>query len=152
MLTMPACQRIGAPGVAADEQAGPEHDHGLRIGGELGRRGLPAFGIAAVVLGVELQRVAEQLAADVLEGDFDAALLVQTERGVGTGQHPIGADLDRRALGDADHAEIVGHGTDRGGRGGMRHGQQRDRCRYLDQSKAELFEDLLNSPSCLLQA
>ena len=97
--TIPACQRIGAPGVAARGAGGTEHDHCLGIGGELRRRGLAAFGVAAIVLGIQLQGMADQLAADVLEGDLDAALLVEAERCVGTGQHPVGADLDGAPLG-----------------------------------------------------
>ena len=68
---------------------GTEHDHGLRIGGELGCRGLAAFRVAAVILGVQLQRVVEHLAAEFLERDLDATLFVETERGVGARQHPI---------------------------------------------------------------
>ena len=60
----------------------------------------PPSALQLIVLGVELQRMAEQLAADILEGDLDAALFVETQRRVGAGQHPIAADLDRRALGD----------------------------------------------------
>ena len=96
--------------------------------------------------------MAEQLAADVLEGDLDAALLVQAERGVGARQHPVGADLDRRALGDADHAEIVGHGTDRGGRGGMCHASSATAADSLISPELNSLRIVLNSPSCLLQA
>jgi len=48
-----------------------------------------------------------------------AALLVDAERRIGSGHYPIGANLDRRALGDHEHADIIGDGTLclRGGRG-----------------------------------
>ena len=62
-----------------------KHDHGLRIGRQLGSRSLAAFGIAAIVLRIQLQRVAEKLASHVLERNLNAAFLVKAEGGVGTG-------------------------------------------------------------------
>ena len=87
---------------------GADHDHHVRCGRELGRRRLAALGVALVVFGVELDRMAEQRAAEIGDGNLGAALLVEAERRVGTGQHPIAADHDRRALGHADHADRVG--------------------------------------------
>ncbi len=83
ILVRPAFHRIGAPVVAALEQAGPENRDDVRKRGELGRRGLAAFGVAAVVLDDELDRMAGDLVADVVECDFDAALRIESERRVG---------------------------------------------------------------------
>ena len=101
---LPENRRAGRRGAGA---GGSQHDHRVGVRGQLRRRGLAAFGVAAVILGVQLDGVADQRAALILDGDFDAALLVDAERRIGAGHHPIGADLDRGALGDRDHAEVI---------------------------------------------
>ena len=98
---------------------GPKNDGGIGIGGELRRRGLSAFGVAAVVLHAQLDGMADQRSALVFNGDLHSALFIDAERRIGARHDPIGANLDRRALGDHKHADIIGEGTLclRGGRG-----------------------------------
>ena len=76
---------------------------------KLGRRGLAALGVALIVLDGELDRVPEQLVADVPEGEFSAALGIDAHSGVGAGHHPVAANLDRGALRDAHDTQRVGH-------------------------------------------
>src|SRR5262249_48412151 len=83
--TIPCCQRIGGPGVAAGGTAGSRPEHGWGVAGELGRRCLATFGVAAIILRIQLQRMAEKLATHVLERDLNAALFVETQGGVGAG-------------------------------------------------------------------
>jgi hypothetical protein len=64
--------------------SGSEHDHRLRVRGELGPDRLSAFGVARIVLGVELQRVVQELAAALLEGDLDGPFLIEPGCRIGT--------------------------------------------------------------------
>ena len=49
---------------------------------ELGRCGLPTFGTAAIILAVKLDVVAQDLAANIIHGEFGAVLGIQTQRRV----------------------------------------------------------------------
>jgi hypothetical protein len=55
--------------------------------------------------------VAGDLVAPVVEGDLDGPFLVEAERRVGARKRPVSADEDRRALGNLDHTDIIGHRT-----------------------------------------
>src|SRR6185312_12540070 len=68
----------------------------------------------------------------IFDGDLDAALLVDAERRISAGHHPIAAELDRGALGNHQHADIISDGTlalrSRGG--GAKRGQRRAERRH----------------------
>ena len=111
MLTIPAFHRIGAPGVAELEQSGPSTATTSGIEASLVAADLAALGVALAVLGDELDRMADELVADLVEGDLHGALLVEAERRVGAAQRPVAADHDRRALRDLDDPDVVGDGA-----------------------------------------
>ncbi len=111
---LPQDRRTRGRGAGA---CGSDHDDGVRVGCEFGRRSLAALGVAAVVLGAELDRMAGNHAAVVLECDLDRPHLIGAERGVRPRDHVVAADLDRRPLRDRDDADVVGHRADRRGLG-----------------------------------
>ncbi len=100
------CARSGSAGAVGADGG----DDG-RVGGELGGRRLPAFRVAAFILAAQLDRVAEKLAALVLNGEFNAAPGVDSQRRIPAGHHhPVG-DVDRLALLDGDDSDrVLGRG------------------------------------------
>jgi hypothetical protein len=89
----------------------PDHRHDVRYRRELGRCRLATFGVALAVLGDELDRMADELVADLVEGDLHGPLLVEAERCVGAGQRPVAANHDRRVLRDLDDPDVIGDGA-----------------------------------------
>src|SRR5690606_666714 len=77
-------------------------------GDDLGGRRLAAFGVTAVVFGGQLNRMAEQFAAAVSDGDFNAALRVRAQGGHVAGDGQRRGDQDRVAGGDFDATQRVG--------------------------------------------
>ena len=73
-----------------------------RIGSELGRGGLATLGAALAVFGDEADRMTEDLAAEILERQLDAALLVIAQSRIAAREHPVAADNDWRAGLDAN--------------------------------------------------
>ena len=108
---IPAFQRIGAPGVAALEQAGPK---------TIAVLGLAASFVAAVWPPSALHPSSSTFSligwpTSVPPWSLIAisapALLVDAERRIGSGHHPIAADLDRCTLGDHKNADIISDRT-----------------------------------------
>ena len=128
MSVIPAFHRIGAPAVAALEQAGPST--------------ITVLGLAASFVAAVWPPSALQPSSSVF--NFmgwptsvppSSLMAISTPRfssmpsaESAPDKHPIAADLDRRALRDHDHADIVGDGALRhgrpGGRNGAQHGQR----------------------------
>ncbi len=78
-----------------------------RIGGQLGRCRLAALGVAAGVLAAQLNGIAQQFAAFILNGNFDAAFGIRAERCIRSGDHhPVG-DVDRLAFFNGDDPQRI---------------------------------------------
>jgi len=102
---------IGAPTRASEEQDEPTiatmRGFAATSGGSLS-----ALRIAAGVLTDQLDLVAEELAAQIIDGDFDSSLGVLTElgRAARDGQHPSQDDrFTRLDLEDTDRIGRLGH-------------------------------------------
>ena len=81
-------------------------DDGL-VGRDLGGGRLPAFGGAARVLAVELDRVAEDLAARVVNRELGAVLGVETQRRVVARSHERVRDVDGIVGADVHAAQFI---------------------------------------------
>ncbi len=77
MLVMPAFHRIGAPGVAALEQAGPITITMFGLAASLVAAVWPPSALQSESSALNLMRMADELAADVLDRDLDRALLIE---------------------------------------------------------------------------
>ncbi len=88
--------------------AGANQANERGVGGEFGGRSGAAFGGAAGVLGGQQDVMTEQLAALVVNGDFDAALGVFTQGTVGAGEDAPVGDVDGFTGGDLHTAKFVG--------------------------------------------
>ncbi len=110
MSVIPAFQRIGAPDVAALEQAGPKTIAVLGLAASFVAAVWPPSALHPSSSTFSLMGWPTSVPPWSLIAISDAALLVDAERRIGSGHYPIGADLDRCTLGDHKNAEIISNG------------------------------------------
>ena len=100
---------------------------------QLGCRGLSTLGIASRIFHDQLDGMPEQGPAVILDRDLDAALLIDAERRIRARHDPVAAEHDRRALGNHQDTDLVGHRAFRDGCASRGH-QEHAGCKRSDQS------------------
>ncbi len=109
MSIRPAFHRIGAPGVASLEQAGPTTATISGWDASLVAAVCPPSALHPESSAINFYGMVEQRTALILDREFYAALLIDAERRVRPRKDPVAAEHDRRALGDHQDANVVGH-------------------------------------------